>query len=277
MPKKYVAKIVIEGTIEKENKTYEQKWLLNTIEKIKGKKNTIGIMLYINSPGGGAYESQEAYDAIMEYKKKTGHHVYAYFASLAASGGYLIGCAADKIIANQETLTGSIGVMAGRFVDISSLMERYGIKAEIIHTGKNKTMGIFFEPTTDEQRAIMQSVSDECYENFVTVVEKGRKLDRRKVYELADGRVYTAKQALKNGLIDEIATFGKALDIMDEDLFKDEEVVLCEYKKKEKKSLVSKIIKGTYSASDPIQMFSQILKADIPFPAFYFDSGRFNR
>ena len=167
---KTIAKIKIEGVIEKENETYNQKWLLETIKKLEKNKSNAGIMLYISSPGGGVYESDEVYVALKKYKERTNRPVYAYFASLAASGGYYIGCAADTIIANRNTITGSIGVISGRFVDLSEPLKKHGIKAETIHAGRNKTMGSVTESVTDEQRAIMQSLADECYAPFTGIV-----------------------------------------------------------------------------------------------------------
>ena len=92
--KKRIARILIEGVIEKENENYNQKWLLETIEELTDDKKTAGIILYINSPGGGVYQSDEVYLALKKYKEKAKKPVWAYFASLAASGGYYIGCAA---------------------------------------------------------------------------------------------------------------------------------------------------------------------------------------
>ncbi len=213
---KKIAQICIEGIIEKENEKYNQKWLLETISKLKDDKNTAGIILYINSPGGSVYESDEVYNAVKKYRQETGKPVYAYFAALAASGGYYIGCSADKIIANRNTITGSIGVIAGRFINLTSFMTKHGIKSETIHAGKNKTMGSFDEPVTKEQREIMQSVADECYEQFVSLVAENRNLNLKTVKTLADGRIYTAKQAKEKGLIDEIASFDDAVEIFKE-------------------------------------------------------------
>ena len=95
---KKIAKIIIDGVIEKENDNYKQEWVLDTIETLEEKKDVVGIIVYINSPGGAVFESDEVYEALLRYKEKTKKPVYAYFASLAASGGYYIGCAADKII-----------------------------------------------------------------------------------------------------------------------------------------------------------------------------------
>ena len=245
---KTIARIKIEGVIQKENETYNQKWILETIEKIQEDKQNVALILYINSPGGAVYEADEIYVAVKKYKEKTKRPVYAYFAALAASGGYYIGCAADKIIANRNTLTGSIGVIAGRFVDLSEPMKKYGIKAETIHSGKNKTMGDISQPVTQEQRDIMQAISDECYAQFTNLVAENRKLELEKVKELADGRIYTASQAKNLGLVDEIATYDEAVELLKEKEFGDKEykAEVRPYDMKQKKSLM-KFIKGASS------------------------------
>ena len=274
---KTIARIKIEGVIEKEGETYNQKWLLETIEKLKKTKQNVGIILYIESPGGSVYESDEAFLALKKYKEETKRPVYAYFASLAASGGYYIGCAADKIIANRNCITGSIGVIAGRFVDLSEPMKKYGIKAETIHAGKNKTMGSITEPVTDEQRAIMQSLADECYEQFTGIVAESRKLDIEKVREIADGRVYSASQAKELGLVDEIAGFEEAVEIFKEKELGDKEAAV-EVKKvdlKQKRSL-RKMLKGASSmtgAGGLSELARFLNKKKVAFPAFLYEGN----
>ncbi|MBE6349472.1 MAG: signal peptide peptidase SppA [Spirochaetaceae bacterium] len=275
---KKIAKIIIEGTIEKENDSYKQEWVLSTIKMLKTKKDIAGIIVYINSPGGGVYESDEVYEALLQYKEETKKPVYAYFASLAASGGYYIGCAADKIIANRNTITGSIGVIAGRFMDLTELMAKYGIKSKTIHAGKNKIMGSFDEPATEEQKQIMQSIADECYEQFTQIVAKSRNMELEKVYTLADGRIYTALQAKNCGLVDEIAHFEKAVEIFKVDIFndKDYEIDIKEFKNKPKKNLV-KMLKDASTFMGNKGLFSELTpfieKKSLPFPAYYCDLG----
>ena len=274
---KTIARIKIEGVIEKEGETYNQKWLLETIEKLKKTKQNVGIILYIESPGGSVYESDEAFLALKKYKEETKRPVYAYFASLAASGGYYIGCAADKIIANRNCITGSIGVIAGRFVDLSEPMKKYGIKAETIHAGKNKTMGSITEPVTDEQRAIMQSLADECYEQFTGIVAESRKLDIEKVREIADGRVYSASQAKELGLVDEIAGFEEAVEIFKEKELGDKEasVEVKKFDLKQKRSL-RKMLKGASSmtgAGGLSELARLLNKKKVAFPAFLYEGN----
>lgn len=208
--KSYISDIYISGVISEENKTYNQKWLLKQIKKAQNDSRNSGILLVIDSPGGTVYEADEVYLALEEYKNVTKRPVYAYFCSLAASGGYYIGCAADKIFANRNTLTGSIGVIAGQSVDATELFSKIGIKMTTITAGKNKNMGNYNSVLTDEQRSIFQSIADEAYEQFTEIVAEARGMKIDDVKKLADGRIYTAFQAKNNGLIDEICSFNDA-------------------------------------------------------------------
>lgn len=202
----YVAVIHITGVISEENKTYNQKWLLKKIKKCREDAFNSAILLKIDSPGGTVYESDEAYLALMEYKANTNRPVYAFFGSLAASGGYYIGCSADTIFANRNTLTGSIGVIAGQSLDATGLLDKLGLKMTTITAGRNKNMGNYNAPLTEEQRQIMQSIADEAYEQFTGIVADSRKMDISDVKKLADGRIYTAAQAKDNGLVDKVCT-----------------------------------------------------------------------
>lgn len=198
MPENRVDVIYVMGTIAEDSSTYNHTWTLNTVDSLIYDEGNKGILLYIDSPGGGVFESDELYNKLMEYKEATGRPVYAYMASTAASGGLYVSMAADKIYANRMAMTGSIGVIMSS-IDTSKLEEMIGIKEENITSGPNKAMG---NPLTDEQRKILQSLVDESYEYFVDVVSEGRGLDREAVYKLADGRVYSPKQAQELGLID---------------------------------------------------------------------------
>ena len=211
---KYIAELYIEGTIQEENESYNQAWLLDTINELQNDKNNCGTILFINSPGGSVYESDEVYLALKKYaEEKT---LWAYFGQTAASGGYYIACSAEKIIANRNTLTGSIGVIAGQSFDLTEFMSKHGIKMNTITAGKNKNMLNIDQPLPPEQRAIMQSVADECYNQFTQIVADGRNLPLETVKNLADGRIYTAQQALQNKLIDEILTYEEAKTQMNE-------------------------------------------------------------
>lgn len=217
----YIATLYVEGSIMSGQSDtfglpvgYQHNWTLDKIDEMIGDQNNQGLILFVDSPGGGVYESDELYLKLKEYKEKTGRPVYSVMGSMAASGGYYISAAADKIFANRNTWTGSIGVTIGTLYDISGLLDRYGIKTETITAGRNKAMGSSVEPMTDEQKAIFQSLVDDAYEQFVGIVSEGRNLSLQDVKNLADGRIYTAKQALDLGLVDEIGTFQEAVSDM---------------------------------------------------------------
>ena len=192
---KYVANLYITGVIEEANESYNQEWLLDTIDELENDQNNVGIMLVIDSPGGSVYEADEVY-----------------------LGAYYIACAADTIYANRNTMTGSIGVIIGPTFDATALLEKIGVKATSFVSGKNKGMLNFNEPLTDEQKDIVQALVDECYEQFTDIVASARNKSIKEVKALADGRLYTAKQAKENGLIDFIGTLENAEDRMKERL-----------------------------------------------------------
>lgn len=202
--------LYVEGTIQEGSATYQHNWTINKINTLMDSDQNKGIFLYVNSPGGGVYESDELYLKLKEYKEITGRPVYAYMAQTAASGGLYVTMAADKIYANRMTMTGSIGVIMS-VTDTTGLQELIGIKQDKITSGANKSMG---NPLTDEQRKILQSLVDESYDIFVEIIAENRKLDLDKVYEFADGRVYSPVQAKELGLIDEIGTYEEAMDDM---------------------------------------------------------------
>ncbi|MBQ0163212.1 MAG: signal peptide peptidase SppA [Treponema sp.] len=266
----YIAKIYITGVIQDANKTYNQEWLLNTIADLKDDPDNKGIILFIDSPGGSVYESDEAYLALSDYQ---GAHkpVWAYMGSLAASGGYYISCGAEYICANRNTLTGSIGVIAGSSVDLTGLMERYGIKSKTFTAGRNKNMLNYNCPLTEEQEKIMQSVADECYDQFTNIVAINRKLDIKDVRNLADGRIYTAKQALNNKLIDKICSFDEAVSAMKAKYkFEGVEVVDYEYTYKQNwyDILSGKISDINKSAQSPEGKLIDMVTSDIRYPAY---------
>lgn len=200
----HIGVLYIEGVIGSEDGAYNQAYILDAIQGMIDNDNNKGMMLYVNTPGGGVYESDEVYLKIKQYQEATSRPVYAYFASQATSGGYYVSASADKIIANRNCWTGSIGVTAGTILDISDLLEKHGIKTETITSGPNKAMGDITQPMTSQQKKIFQGLVDEAYDQFISVVVDGRHLPEDYVREIADGRIYTAKQAQKIKLIDDI-------------------------------------------------------------------------
>lgn len=230
----YVGVLYIEGTITSQgsedysylgvySETYNQQFLLDSVEQLINDEMNVGLVLYINSPGGELYPTDELYRALLEYKA-LGRPIYAYCAEMAASGGYYLACAADKIYANPICTTGSIGVTYGTHIDVSEFLERAGIKVTELASDNNKMMGSLFSPLTEEQLAIFQAQIDEYYQLFLEVVSAGRGLKESELRPLADGRTYTAKQAKAAGLIDDITDFQGAIDAMFVDQSFDSEV-----------------------------------------------------
>lgn len=209
----HITIVHVEGTIQPDSYgsfEYSQEWTLEQIEDARLDNNNKGLILFINTPGGTVYETDEVYMELLEYQE-TGKPYYVAMGSQATSGGYYMAAPADKIYANRNCWTGSIGVTMGTFYDISGLLDKYGIETETITSGDNKAMGSAVEPMTKEQKAIFQSLVDEAYEQFAGIVADGRNMPLKKVKKLADGRIYTAQQALDNGLIDEIGTLEDAV------------------------------------------------------------------
>ena len=215
----YIAVLDIVGTIsENDGYTYDQQYLLDSVEQIMEDHHNQGLILHIDSPGGAVYQIDELYLKLMDYKETTGRPVYAAIESYAASGGYYEACAADKIYANRNAITGSIGVIMGEFVDLSGLLDRLGVNVSYITSGANKSMGNSYQPLTEEQKAIYQSICNEYYDRFVKIVVEGRNLDEGTVRKLADGRIYSASQALQHGLIDGLESFDDTVSRMTADL-----------------------------------------------------------
>ncbi len=266
----YIAALYIEGTIQEENNSYNQKWLLDTIDSLKQDHNNKAIAIFMNSPGGSVYEADQAYLALQEYRT-TGKPVYVYQGPMAASGGYYISCAGEKIYANRNTLTGSIGVIFGKSIDITGLMNNLGIKSETIHSGANKNMFNFDEPVTTEQRKIMQSIADECYEQFVGIVANSRKMPVAKVKELADGRIYTANQALKNGLIDGISSWDDMLSTLKDDKFDGKNIKVVEYSYERNKNF-REMLFGKSNQKEPISNILDEITSEskIRYPAYLY-------
>ena len=168
------------------------------------------VVLRIDSPGGSAAASQEIASSIRNFKENTGKPVVISMGDIAASGGYYISAYADRIVANPSSLTGSIGVIS-QFIYIEGLLEKLGLELEVVKTGKHKDMGVW--PLTDEQRQIMQDITDDLYVQFVAAVADGRGLTVDSVTEMATGQLYTGTQALELGLVDELGGLDTAIDV----------------------------------------------------------------
>lgn len=215
----HIAVLDIVGTIsENDGYTYDQQYLLDSLDEMIVDSHNRALILHIDTPGGTVYEADELYLKIMEYKARTSRPVYAAVESYAASGGYYVACAADAIYANRNAITGSIGVIMGEFLDLSELLDKIGVGVTYVATGDNKSMGNSYAPLTVEQRAIYQEICDESFAQFIGIIMEGRNMEESYVRKLADGRIYTAKQAVDNGLIDGIEPFESTLERLTSDL-----------------------------------------------------------
>ncbi len=182
--------------------------LIKVIEKADKNPEVKAIVLRVVSPGGGVVASNEIYNALLKVDKP----IVVSMGEMAASGGYYISCAADKIVVNPATLTGSIGVIA-EMPNIQGLMGKIGLDVTVIKSGKLKDEGSPFRPMTDEEKAVWQTIINEAFDQFVGIVAKGRNLPEAKVRELADGRVYTGLQAIKLGLADQEGNLDDAVSL----------------------------------------------------------------
>lgn len=183
----------------------------DTVDEIKEyvKDNSVkAIVLRVDSPGGAVAPSQEIYEEVKKAvaKKK----VVVSMGSLAASGGYYISAPATKIIANPGTLTGSIGVIM-EVPNVEGLMNKIGIKTEVIKSGKHKDIASAFRSMGKEERKLLQGVMDNVHEQFIKAVAEGRKIKLEELRKIADGRIFTGEQAKANGLVDELGTLDDAI------------------------------------------------------------------
>ena len=190
---------------------YNHQQILQSLEKVKDDETIKGMIVRIDSPGGGVYESAELNDKIREVKEARDIPIYVAMESMAASGGYYIAAAADQIYATKETITGSIGVIMGG-MNYSELMTKLGIEDTTIKSGELKDVGSATRAMTEKDVAVLQGLVNSMYERFVDVVAQGRGMDREAVYKLADGRIYDGSQAQKNGLVDKIGYYEEALE-----------------------------------------------------------------
>ncbi|MFQ6014517.1 MAG: signal peptide peptidase SppA, partial [Anaerolineae bacterium] len=184
--------------------------IVERLRRAEGNSAVKAIVLRVESPGGSVVASDEIYQEIVKAKGK-GKPVVVSMGELAASGGYYISAPADHIVANPATLTGSIGVIA-MAPNIEELMGKIGVDVVVIKSGALKDELSPFREMTEEEHQLWQKIIDEAYGQFVTVVAEGRGLDEEKVRELADGRVYTGRQALELGLVDELGNLPEAVE-----------------------------------------------------------------
>jgi protease-4 len=213
---KILALIKLEGEIAENTGSatvtngYNHQVLLKQLEAAFSRDDIKGVILQVNSPGGGVYESDEIYNKILALKSQYKKPMVVYMSQQAASGGYYVSMAADKIYANRNTLTGSIGVII-RTYNYEQLADKIGVKDVTFKSGAQKDLLNPMRPLNDQEKAIAQSLVNESYGYFVDVVAKGRNMDRSQVLQLADGRIYSGTQAKNLGLVDELGNLDQAI------------------------------------------------------------------
>ncbi|MEM2947977.1 MAG: signal peptide peptidase SppA [Candidatus Anstonellales archaeon] len=182
--------------------------MAKTIEGLNKRDDVGAVVIVVNSPGGSVVGTREVYSAVKDLKKPK----VAYLREVAASGGYYVASGADYIIADPNTLTGSIGVIA-TVAEFSELFDMLGINFTSIKSGEHKDIGSIERPMSDEEREILQGIINETFEEFkgVVIENRGKKIDRERMNEIFDGRIMSGRQAYSYGLVDELGSKEDAL------------------------------------------------------------------
>ena len=236
-----IQKISIDGEINSEmTNAYSRGSVLNQIKEAKGNPNVKAILLSVNSPGGGVYETAELYNAL----KNSGKDVYVSMKKMAASGGYYVSTPAKKIFVNTETTTGSLGVIMS-YVSAQKFLNDHGIKQETIRSGEQKAVGGLTEDLPESTRKILQEQNKEAYERFVKAIAEGRHLSEDEVKKLADGRTYTGTQAVANKLADKVGTEDELIDLIKEEKGMSNPTVIELRADKTAESLISRFVKAS--------------------------------
>ena len=197
--------------VEVAGELVESRPILDQLKRYEDSNSVKAILLNIDSPGGGVAASQEIYAEIKRLREKKDKVVVAYLSSTGASGAYYVACAANKIVANPGTIVGSIGVIA-EWINYADLLQWAKLKEIVFKTGEFKDTGSPTRALTDNERKYFQGLIDDMYVQFVEAVASGRKLDLQEVRSLADGRVFTGRNAKERKLIDEVGNFQDAVD-----------------------------------------------------------------
>ncbi len=213
------------GVVNIKGSITDSRQIVNWINELRRDGRIKGIIIRINSPGGSVAASQEIYQVIRETARVK--PVVVSMGDIAASGGYYVACGATKIVANPGTITGSIGVIA-KFANIKRLLNKLGIKDETITSGKFKATGSMTRDLSQEEREYIQALVNDLHDQFVEAVANGRKMPVDKVRRLANGKVFTGRQAKKLGLVDILGGFSTAVKTIKGLCHIKDEVVLVE-------------------------------------------------
>lgn len=201
-----IALIRVEGVILDSQTTVGELKRFSEIPSVKA------IVLRIDSPGGGVVPSQEIHEAVKRVRTKNNKAVIASMGSVAASGGYYIAAATDRIVANPGTLTGSIGVIM-ETANVEGLLQKIGVEGVVIKSGKYKDVGSPLRKMSEEERGLLQAVMDDVHKQFIEAVAEGRAIELTDAQALADGRIFTGRQAKEAKLVDELGDLEDAIQL----------------------------------------------------------------
>ncbi len=201
-----VALVRIEGVILDARET------VGELKRFGDNASVKAIVLRIDSPGGGVVPSQEIHDAVRRVRSNTNKAVVASMGTVAASGGYYIAVATDRIMANPGTLTGSIGVIM-ETANLEGLLDKLGVKGVVVKSGKFKDVGSPLRKMTDEELKVLQAVMDDVHDQFIEAVAEGRSMELAETRAIADGRVFTGRQAKELKLVDELGNLDDAIQL----------------------------------------------------------------
>jgi protease-4 len=201
-----VAVIRIEGVILDSRETIEE------LRHYRDNPSVKAIVLRIDSPGGAVVPSQEIFAEVRKTRAEGKIKLVTSMGNVAASGGYYIAAATDRIVANPGTLTGSIGVIM-ELANVKGLLEKVGVQSVVVKSGRHKDIASPFRAMTPEDRALLQTVLDDVHAQFIEAVATGRALQVEQVRTLADGRIFTGKQAQTVKLVDELGDLHDAIQL----------------------------------------------------------------
>jgi protease-4 len=279
-----IAMITLEGAISAEQPTgfmsdlYSSAGVLKALKKAGEDNSVKGVLLRINSPGGTVAMSQEIYNSVLRLRKEK--PVVVSMADVAASGGYYIAAAADRIFADPGTLTGSIGVIFNSIDAQELLTEKLGIRANIVKSGKFKDIGSPYRGLSDEERTLLQNIINSSYQQFLDAITRGR-IERKDKYKTsktlltsntlkkyADGRIFTGEQAIQYGFVDKLGGLYEshlaASDMaIEKFVLAKAELPLVEYNKP---SGINEILFGISESFSPDQKLQSVLPLSYKFP-----------
>jgi protease IV len=189
--------------------------IVDQLDRMERDTSIRAVVVRLDSPGGGVAASQEIYESVKKIRDQGKKPVVASMGGVAASGAYYVACAADSIVANAGTLTGSIGVIMV-FPNTEDLFRKVGIRFETVKTGKYKDIGTMWRPMTDDERKLLQDVLTNVYDQFIDTIVEGRALAREDVLPYADGRIFSGDQALQYGFVDRLGDLDDSIRLAGE-------------------------------------------------------------